>query len=258
MTNIIYDGTWSGMLTLIFEIFEYKLAIASIYKENTNIQSGLFGSTKTIITEKTKAIRVWNGLTKKITHDALSDLYKTFLSEQPQIEITLCSVITFYFSKVDKPYLDYGRSDVLKVKQVAKAVDRERHRMKAFVRFKRLKDHLYFSMVEPDFNVMPLIRQHFHDRYADQQWLIYDIKRDYGIYYDLIEVQEVKLDFSNDYYSTGINLEHTEERLYSDLWQRYFQHVNIKERKNMKLHIQHVPKRYWKHLIEKAPVNLPL
>jgi probable DNA metabolism protein len=254
MTTIIYDGTWSGMLTLIFEVFEYKLAVTNIYRKGTSVQPGLFGSTKTIITEKTKALRVWKGLAKKVTNVALSDLYKVFLSEQPQIEVTLCSVITFYFSKINKPDLNYGRDDVLKVKQVAKAVDRERHRMKAFVRFKRLKDDLYFSMIEPDFNVVPLIRQHFHDRYADQKWLIYDIKRNYGIYYDLTEVLEIELDFSNDDCSTNITLEHTEESLYNDLWQRYFRHVNIKERKNMKLHIQHVPKRYWKHLIEKIPV----
>jgi hypothetical protein len=28
-------------------------------------------------------------------------------------------------------------------------------------------------------------------------------------------------------------------------------HTNIKERKNDKLHVQHVPKRYWKYLTEK-------
>jgi probable DNA metabolism protein len=41
------------------------------------------------------------------------------------------------------------------------------------------------------------------------------------------------------------------EELYQTLWQQYFTNVNIKARKNMKLHIQHMPRRYWKHLVEK-------
>jgi probable DNA metabolism protein len=41
------------------------------------------------------------------------------------------------------------------------------------------------------------------------------------------------------------------EELYQRLWQQYFTSVNIAARKNTKLHIQHMPKRYWKFLPEK-------
>ena len=41
------------------------------------------------------------------------------------------------------------------------------------------------------------------------------------------------------------------EELYQKLWQQYFNSVNIAARKNMKLHIQHMPRRYWRHLVEK-------
>ncbi len=42
-----------------------------------------------------------------------------------------------------------------------------------------------------------------------------------------------------------------QEKLYATLWKDYFKNTNIKERKNLKLHIQHVPKRYWRYLTEK-------
>jgi len=239
------------MLTLVFEKFEYKWQVVAVYQKDKITQGDIFHVSTEVITSDTKALRVWKGLQLKLPSSALSNLYKVFLSELPRFEVTLCSVISFYFSGVDKPYLAYGRSDVLKVKQIAKMVDRERHRMKAFIRFRRQKDDLYFAVVEPDFNVLPLIRKHFSDRYADQRWLIYDLKRSYGIYYDLREVQEVHLEFSEGFQEDKFVLEHAEEELYNVLWQQYFHHVNIKERKNLKLHIQHVPKRYWKHLVEK-------
>ncbi|RZL34744.1 MAG: DUF4130 domain-containing protein, partial [Pedobacter sp.] len=41
------------------------------------------------------------------------------------------------------------------------------------------------------------------------------------------------------------------EELYTHLWKDYFKSTNIESRKNTKLHVQHVPKRYWKYLTEK-------
>jgi hypothetical protein len=38
-----------------------------------------------------------------------------------------------------------------------KQVGREKHRMEAFVRFKKAKDGLFLSLVKPDFNVLPII-----------------------------------------------------------------------------------------------------
>ncbi|MFN8364013.1 MAG: DUF4130 domain-containing protein [Cloacibacterium normanense] len=65
--------------------------------------------------------------------------------------------------------------------------------MLAFVRFELLQDEVYFAKIEPDFNVLPLIRKHFKERYADQKWMIFDLKRHYGIFYDLKEVQFSRL-----------------------------------------------------------------
>lgn len=38
---------------------------------------------------------------------------------------------------------------------------------------------------------------------------------------------------------------------YQMLWQKYFNNTNIAARKNIKLHIQHVPKQYREYLTEK-------
>jgi hypothetical protein len=91
------------------------------------------------------------------------------------------------------------------------------------------------------------------ERYADQQWLIYDTKRKYGLYYDKQQVDFLTMSFETE---TGSgkdirNVYSEQEELYQKLWQRYFSSINIAARKNMKLHIQHMPRRYWKFLTEK-------
>ena len=84
-------------------------------------------------------------------------------------------------------------------------VHREKHRMEAFVRFKLLKEDLFFASIEPDFDVLPLISSHFTKHYADQQWMIYDFKRNYGLYYDLLDTRLVEMDF-NESLNDGKNI----------------------------------------------------
>jgi probable DNA metabolism protein len=60
------------------------------------------------------------------------------------------------------------------------------------------------------------------------------------------------IDF-NEANSEGGTVYDEKESLYQELWKQYFDSVDIKARRNMKLHIQHVPKRYWKYLVEKQP-----
>ena len=127
--------------------------------------------------------------------------------------------------------------------------------MEAFVRFQLTTDHLYYAIIEPDFNVLPLLTDHFEHRYADQRWMIYDSRRRYGIYYDGEKVDTVEVSFSErNCAGKDISVIYDEhELLYQHLWQRYFKSVNIASRKNTRLHIQHMPKRYWKYLPEKKP-----
>jgi len=88
---------------------------------------------------------------------------------------------------------------------------------------------------------------------ADQKWIIYDMKRKYGIWYDLEQIEYMELEFSNTGGNAvnGGSIYFEDEVLYQDLWKNYFTSVNIASRKNMKLHLRHIPRRYWRHLTEK-------
>jgi len=251
--SISYDGTWYGLLSAVFDAYARKWDVTGFFVTGRENQSDFFTEKVVVTADETKAERVWQGLKKKVPKENCIQLYRCYLSEIPGIELSIFSCIKFYFSGFDSPHLAYGNPDVLKINQTSKMVYREKHRMEAFVRFQRTADDLYYSGIEPDFNVIPLLIKHFEDRYADQTWLIYDIRRKYGIYYDQEKVEEITLNFSTDAGSqTSVkDVFHDSETLYQELWQNYFKNVNIPSRRNIKLHLQHVPKRYWKHLIEK-------
>lgn len=249
--TLVYDGSFNGFLTAIFIGFEQKLSYVDFQRQG-QLQSGLFTETETIFTNVEKAQRVWNGVRTK-SHTAIKNIYFAFLSEQHKIEALLYQYIQKIMGSKYKGATDFSDDGVLKINQLAHKVGREKHRMEAFVRFQLTKDKIYFANIEPDFDVLPLISKHFRNRYADQSWIIYDVKRTYGLYYDLHKVEIISLDLT-DIHTNSLEQNSVfadAEYQYQDLWNNYFKSTTIKSRINTKLHVQHVPKRYWKYLSEK-------
>jgi probable DNA metabolism protein len=255
MVTVLYDGSFTGLLTALFEVYEYKLIQPLICMAGSNQAANLFGQTHPVTSDPQKAGRVMRKLQQASSATSFQEFYKTFLSGLPQMEKHLLGYVQYILQAAAGAVNNYANEHVLFVKQTAQKVNREKHRMEAFVRFQLTRDELYYAVVQPDFNVLPLIVRHFKSRYADQRWLIYDLQRQYGIYYNLEEVTEVTLSFTEENRPGNIAAENldADETIYQQLWQQYFKSVNIAARKNTRLHIQHMPKRYWKHLVEKQP-----
>lgn len=248
---ILFDGTWAGLLSTVFDVFDYRLEAVEIGVVDV-YQTALFATVHEVKTTVEKAERLQKALLSKSNKQAYLDLYYVYLTEKPTAYELVVRTMCYYLKTKGDESKNFTNNAILEVRQQARSVWREWHRMKAFVRFKLLKDGLYLALIEPDFNVLPLVVTHFTERYADQKWLIYDVKRGYGIYYDLTETSEVKFATDEQPSSQSIALYiDDDEKKYDELWRRYFKAVNIVERKNTKLHIQHVPRRYWKYLNEK-------
>ncbi len=248
MTSVVYDGTYEGWLTAIYDIYTYRLADV-VFARQEACTGLLFGATHRVITDEQKAERVSMGLQKRLSPEGLNRLYKTYISEVERSEDVMWRHV---FDSPHNVEEDYAHPAVWAVKQAAKRVKREAHRMEAFVRFKLTTDQVYYAIIEPDCDVLPLISPHFESRYADQRWLIYDVRRRYGIYYDLETVSTVAIDFQDGRATSQLIAEISDEseEFYQELWRRYVKSVTIEARKNRRLQLQHMPKRYWKHLTE--------
>ena len=130
----------------------------------------------------------------------------------------------------------------------------EKERIIQFTRFQKTADNIFFAPIEPVHNVLSLVTRHFQDRLASQKWTIYDMKRDYGYFYDLSTVTEIHFENKQTSSSSGKldeELLAEDEKIFQKLWKEYFKSITIKERLNPKLHRQHLPVRFWKYLTEK-------
>lgn len=255
MVTYIFNGSFEGLLTAIFEFYDRRGKTAELVW-NKHYQPAMLGESLEITGDEQKAKRVWDGLKKKLSPQWCTMFYNAYLSEDPQTFNDLFHFARYIFDNQQGAEANFGNLYVMAVAKMDKKVNREKHRMKAFIRFQKTADGIYYCPIEPDFNVLPLIASFFKNRYADQRWIIYDVRRKYGLYYDLNIVEEITYEFVSSIDTTKINLPANlvdeKEELASILWKDYFNSTNIPARKNMKLHIQHVPKRYWKYLNEKS------
>lgn len=249
-----YDGSFEGLLTVLFQVYDRKAAPNSIQPLGA-MQGGLFAQPVLVETHDDTAARVWEGLMRYMDTEARTRLFHTFLSEQPDRELLIFRYADTAMRAGRDISENYADDTVRRIAGIAQQMYREKHRMEAFVRFEKTSDELFHATIEPDFDVLPLIAPHFTKRYADQRWLIFDKRRRYGLYYDLHRTDVVEFETPMPQRRTDISATVLDERepLFKLLWQSYFDHVNIPERKNMKLHRRHMPLRYWRYLSEKQP-----
>ncbi len=252
-----YDNTFEGLLTCIFDCYsrnDFPVDICSRYGE----QRYLFVESIHIETNPRKAERVWKGIQKKLTGKNKQLLFYAFLSEETGIEMKIYRFLRRMFSGHLNLETDYGDPDVLYLTQTSQKVKKEAMHMLKFVRFQRTKDGLYFCGIEPKYEVIPLIINHYQKRFAGQKWLIYDLKRNYGVFYDEIKGEEVvltKKQFNTCKGQVKAALLYEGEDFYQKLWRTYFKHIAIEERKSLKLQRQFISRRFWRYLPEKHDAN---
>jgi probable DNA metabolism protein len=253
MNIFVYDKTFEGLLTLVFDAYEKKQEPDKITTKE-ELHFYLFANVNEVITDDQKSDRVWKGLHKKLSSTACKVLYLAWLSENENIEMSIFQYIKEAF---DSPYLvenNFGKACILDVTKIAQKVSHEAHRIQMFLRFQKTADDYYYSSFDPQYNTLPLMIKHFQDRFADQKWIIYDTHRKYGFYYDLEKAYQITLEDSKINLLNGQmdeSVMDSEEKLFQLLWKNYFDSMAIKERINPRLHKQLLPKRFWKYLPEK-------
>ena len=244
-----------GLLTAVFDAFSLKEQPEQLLAKGDALP--LFcDHTYSVTTDDEKARRVWTGLEKQLSHEAVRLISVSWLSELSELSTPLFQYVCKVFRQGDISK-NFADSDVLTVTNIARRVLHEQLRMKQFIRFQKAKDGTYLAVVNPDHNVLPIIIDHFLDRFNDQPWLIYDAKRHYGFYYDgqtairITFEDEASVPFNLSDGKLNEDVLSSDDQLLQNLWRTYFKAICIKERMNPRKQLQDMPRRYWKYMTEK-------
>lgn len=254
-----HDNTLDGVLTAVFDAYSLHQQPQALIGEGQPLP--LFcEEIHKVVTADNRAQRVWAGLEKRISKDGMRIITTSYLSELKELDDHLFKYIYKVFQvpegarSIERNFSD---PDVLAVTNICRKVMHEQLRMKQFIRFQKAKDGTYLAVVSPDHNVLPLILDHFADRFRDQSWLIYDAKRKYGYYFDQNDLTRITFEDNTplpfDLQSGKLNSDvlSEDDKLFQDLWRTYFKAICIRERINPKKQLSDMPRRYWKYMTEK-------
>ena len=250
-----YDKTFEGLLTALFEAYSRRTFPDRLIAKGDPLPL-FYDELFQVYTATEKADRVWKGLQKRLSESALSQLSTVWLSELNGTDELLFRYMQLAIDTPQRIELNFGNPIVLELSKIWKKVSNERLRMIQFLRFQKTADGIYFAAVEPLYNVLPLILPYLEERFADQHWLVYDIKRQYGYFWNQQQVEEVTFTMDESHLQSGKLSEalmHEQELQFQQLWKTYYKAIAIRERINPRLQRQNMPERLWKYLTEKQP-----
>lgn len=251
--NYLYDGSFYGLLTVIYEIYYSHSIPASInfYAQSSELQENFLTESNLIITNLEEAKKVYNSILKNISSESLDNIYYAYLSSIEGKELAIYNYIKLGF-KIGKAIDSHlYTSEVSVLHKIASKVTHEAHIMTGFIRFTYF-NNFYYAIYEPDHNISELIAPHFANRFADQYFIIHDTRRSIAVIYNTKEWSLTSFSESEfqSLKANNTSLVSDNDICYEKLWKEYFENIAVKERKNEKQQKMHMPKRYWKNMLE--------
>ncbi len=246
--TVIYGGGFAGLLSAIFDIFSHQWKPDRVLPRGSPVQMSLNEKVVSLNPDAGKAARVWHRFGEIFGEAGRKTIYRAHLSGEGVVGHlvygAVAETIRGMQSATSSSSSDYFRQ----LESLSSRVGREAHRMRGLLRFEEVSKGFLAASINPRYDVIPLIQDHFEQRYAGRQWMIYDICRDHGLYYDGVESHMIRIDWES---FRAAHRGAAEELNLQYLWKKYYDALGIPERANNHLHLQKLPRRYWPLLPEK-------
>lgn len=240
MKFFICDGTCDSFFTAVFQAYNEKDCIIT---SDSDVQLTLDCELVRIETDLEKSGRVQRGI-KQYDAESVNDVVNVLRSCSSLKEQTAFGYIKCILNKKTSVKKAFNLPEVIEFNDILYKVTGETHRMKGFLRFMESSNGAYYAPYAPDNNITDLLMPHFAERFKSERFVIHDTKRKIAGMYDghswIIGYAGEAEIYLSEY-----------ERVFENLWKRYYNAVNIESRPHDKQMKRSMPVRYWKFLPEK-------
>ena len=139
--------------------------------------------------------------------------------------------------RIDLPYIKT-------ITDRAKSLRHEAHKWKGLSRFSHTVDDWYISFITPRYPILPLLKEHFLQRFPTHTWALIDTVHKEGVMFDQTRIIHAPLvEWDNPVHAP-------DEESFRTLWQTFHTHLAIEERHNKKLQRHYIPRRFIPFLVE--------
>lgn len=236
-----YDGTLDGLFTCLWESYRKKEIPAEIFPPEET-QTCLLPC-REIFTDLDAADRVQSSIPKKIGPEALHFVRKGFLTCLLRKEWHILMFLRFGFHYGPSVMTMLSHPALAPLFQAVAFLENESQLTREFLRFSEHNGAL-IARIEPKNQVLPLIAQHFCERFPEERFLIFDQAHHMALAYQPYRYEILPLEHLT------VPRASQEELFYRSLWKLFYQAIENKSRHNPKCRMSHMPKRYWRHMTE--------
>ena len=238
--SYLYDGTYAGFLTCVFDSFRHREEPADFTPFDQAAAS--FYPQRAVETHREKARRVYRSL-DQFGREGKRWAVRGFLTCLEERELWLWRFYQLGFEEKSAVSRDLTHPVVDTVRKAVRHLEEEAHLLTGFVRFSEL-DGVLVGEISPKNRVLPLLRPHFCTRYNREAFVLYDRTHKEALFYRpgqwaIIPLAEFRLNGPGQ-----------EELDYRRLWRRFYNTIAIEGRYNPKCRMTHMPKRYWHTMTE--------
>lgn len=248
-----YDGSLEGLLSVAFASYANHEKPTDVAPVDV-LQPRFSQYVRYIETDMMRASRVRKGLIKRGGLSAFSAVRKASVSSDPSAGMAAYRFIRYVMDEhagKAQPYSNIAHKDVSPIYKICRSVENECEHMRQFIRFEHMKDNgmdIWFARCNPRDSVVPLVMDHFAERFNMQSFIIYDeVHRLSGVY-DGANWYLIKSE--GDDIAPYIPDKSIEEADMQDAWKRFYRTVAVDARYNPELRQHFMPKRFWRNLTE--------
>ena len=242
----VYDGSFDGFMCCVHEYYYSSFNPVEIICEN-DIEASLY-QIVTIETDPYKADKVLKAIEGKISPYTIRFLQECSLSYQKDKELHMLHFIVKGFTKGKDIYRLVSDTDVDFLLKAHRNLKKEKHLYLGIIRFYKAKD-VYVSVIKPKNSIVPLLANHFIQRFSNQNFMIYDANNKQALLYNqkqaaIVEAENIDLPEIDE-----------DERNTQKLWKLFYDTIAIKERYNPRCRMNFMPKRTWDLLPEMQDIQ---
>ncbi|CUH96347.1 hypothetical protein P22_2437 [Propionispora sp. 2/2-37] len=236
-----YDGSFDGLLCCVFESYEKKEIPLDILPPDA--AASLLFPAKAIPTDAQKANRVLISIPEKLGKAALHVIRHAFLTCLAQKELYILLFFRLGYRHGPSVVNMLTNNVVNTLFKAVRHLERESHLLKGFLRFS-IVNQVLIAEIEPQNMVLPLLVQHFCERYPQESFFIHDKTHGMGLVYQpyqaaIIPVEQLELPGADE-----------QEQTYRKLWQLFYDTIAVEGRYNPTCRMSHMPKHYWQYMTE--------
>lgn len=245
------EDSLEGIFTAIYDAFVYKNRMPGPYEDSIQIAVGtggnltLFTREIEVPTNADKVVKTVSSIQTRLGYSVYDTLLAALCHFAEDRATAVLGYLVRAFAKGRSVSEHLADPYVMRVMELSRKVGNECDKFYGFLRFRVVtgEGEILWAEIEPKCNLVPLMMEHFTDRFPGENFVIYDVKR------NLAAVHEA---YHSCVIVTGQELPQAPgaEDYVETLWKQYFTSMEIKERHNERCQRNLMPVWYRKHMVE--------